>query len=172
MKVVFLIFTGLVFLAIAIKLAIFLVHQKKLKRLKSTGKVDFIDDEYVEFLKSSQDNSFQEIKNISVVFMPNKQNTDFVKATIYSSNFGVYVDFSPMIATMAIDGLFFFGKSYNKSFIPRIECYVHTIERKNEMLLVRGSFSENKSAPFFFLEIKNPTYKITTAFENLPAFEK
>jgi hypothetical protein len=172
MREVFLIFTGLVILAVVIKIAFFLINLKKLKRLKSQGEVDFIDEEYVEFLKSSEDNSFEEIKNVSVVFRPNKQNTDHVSATIYSSNFGVYVDFSPMFASMAIDGLFFFGKSYNKSFIPRIECYVYQIERKNGSLMVTGSFSKSKSVPKFSLEIKNTTFQITAVFEKLPVIEK
>jgi hypothetical protein len=172
MREIFLIFTGLVILAVVIKIAFFLINLKKLKRLKSQGKVDFIDEEYVEFLKSSEDNSFEEIKKVSVVFRPNRQNTDHVSATIYSSSFGVYVDFLPLFASMAIDGLFFFGKSYNKSFIPRIECYVYQIERKNEVLLIKGSFSKNKSAPLFSLEIKNPTYQILMVFENLPVLEK
>jgi hypothetical protein len=172
MREVFLIFKGLVILAVVIKIAFFLINLKKLKQLKSQGKVDFIDEEYVEFLKSSEDNSFEEIKNVSVVLRPNRQNTDHVSATIYSSSFGVYVDFSPFFASMAIDGLFFFGKSYNKSFMPRMECYVCQVENKNGILLITGSFSKNKSAPLFSLEIKNTTPQIIAVFEKLPVIEK
>lgn len=168
MPVILIIVFAFVLVLIILSVLVYFRNLKHLKLLKKEGKVDYIDDEYLDFIKDVQDDSFHEFSDISAVYTPKRGGSIHYKTALASSSNGLFVNFNNTLSPKTYDGLFFFGTSPQKRFIPRSTCYLWRIENTGNELIIEASFSKHYKAHRVILCIQQPSPQIEFIFDQLP----
>jgi len=156
------IFTTVMVLVILMALYSIISFLRKLKRLrreKQQGVLDFIDEEYIDYLSSSK-SELTVINNIVFVCKEGYNNGKFRGDLLYN-NAGVFIN--PQLSN---NSYFIFGIERPSKFSPRQELFCIGIERFESTIILRLS-SQNKRK---ITDIKIEILEVSeTVFEDLQA---
>jgi hypothetical protein len=168
MSLVFTIFTTIVAALVVGSVVIFIKEKNSLIKLQESGEVDYIDDDYLLFVRDVDDDSLREFSKVPIRYKKSKGSTSHYHTTITSSSNGLFVNFNDSIAAGVFDGLFLFGSKPTKRFIPRSQVFLWSTENKNEELILEMSFFDNKKSHRIYLIIEQPSPNLIEVFNNLP----
>lgn len=168
MKMYFLIFFILFLIVVIVilrQIMLFNNNLEQLKKQKRQQQLDFIDEEYLDYLQYTE--PVLKFKDLKTTFKPSGFDSFFIKADFFYNQAGTYVDFKANFAEMATDSLFFFGKEQSASFVPRKVNQLTHAHRNSKDLIVEGLYTINNPNSKFVLEIKNAPAQLDMAFTTL-----
>lgn len=113
----------------------FLRKLNKLKRDKQQGIKDFISEEYIDYLSSSE----SELKYVPNLEIKYKKNMDFfeLKGDLYFNNAGIFIKLhNPFKKGDLHDSFFVFGREKPSKFLPRSQSYFVSAELYESTLLL------------------------------------
>ena len=168
MEIFFLIFIAVFLIVIIVilrQIVLFNNNLEQLKKQKRQQQLDFIDEEYIDYLQFAE--PVAEFKNLRTAFKPSGFDSFFIKADFFYNQAGTYVDFKANFGEMVNDSLFFFGKEQPAHFFPRKVNQLTMVKRDNDNLLVEGLYTIDNPNSKFMLEIKNAPTQLDRAFTTL-----
>lgn len=168
MEILFLIFIVIFLIVIIVilsQIVLFNNSLEQLKKQKRQQQLDFIDEEYLDYLQFADPVS--EFKNLRTTLKPSGFDSFYIKADFFYNQAGTYVDFKATFGEMVSDSLFFFGKKQTSRFLPRKINHLTMVKRDNDNLLVEGLYTIDNPNSKFVLEIKNAPTRLDQAFTTL-----
>jgi len=137
----------------------FLRKLKRLKRDKEQGLWDFIDEEYIDYLSSSE-SELKVINDIVFIYKAGYDNGK-IKGDLFYNNAGVFIK-----SKLSNDTYFVFGKERPSKFSPRQELFCVEIERYETSIILRLSTQNKKKITDIRIEVLEVSEAV---FEDLQA---
>jgi len=149
----------LVVLMTLLTVVTFLRKLKRIKREKVQGLSDFIDEEYIDFLTSSE-SELNVVRNLVITYKSNQEVYN-LKGDLFFNKAGVYIKLNDKHNSGLLqNSIFVFGSEKPSSFSPRSQYYFVSIEfYESSLTLVLRKVKESKKSNFK-VELKDVSHSI------------